>query len=307
MPIDLPGNKVLWIVGPTAVGKTGVAIRLASQIGGEIVSADSRYLYKGMNIGTAKPTEEEMNQVTHHMIDIADPDETWSLGQYYSRSKEVIKDILSRGKTPIVVGGTGQYFRAFTQGWTLPGAGPEYELRELLEKWGNEIGYHELHRKLAMIDPEAAAFIQSENMRRTIRALEVIFTSGQKFSDLRQKTIPEFDFHVVGLTMNRENLYRRVDERIQKMFELGFVEEVKELVDKGFGANCPSMSAIGYNEVLQFLEGKTTLDGVIVEMKRKTRQFIRRQANWFKPNDENIRWYEMGVDVADRILKDYYY
>lgn len=304
MSPELPNKKVIIIVGPTAVGKTGISIQLAKQIDGEIVSADSRYLYRGMNIGTAKPTLQEMDGVVHHMVDIADPGETWSLAQYFEKSKQAIAGIISRKHTPIVVGGTGQYFRALTQGWLLPGSEPNFELRDRLEEWGQQIGFEELHRKLGIIDPEATLFIQPENMRRTIRALEVIFTNGKKFSSLRTKTEPDHVYHVIGLTMPREKLYSRVDERIQQMFDQGLIEEVKDLKQKGYDTENPAMSAIGYIEVLQYLDGRLSLNEAVMLMKRKTRQFIRRQANWFKPSDPQIHWYEMEENVLERIISD---
>lgn len=296
--------RVIIIVGPTGVGKTGLAIQLARALDGEVVSADSRYLYRGMDIGTAKPTREEMAGVPHHMIDVAEPNETWSLAQYFENSKAVIQEILARGRTPIVVGGTGQYYRALTQGWTIPPAAPDDGLRDCLEQWGNEIGKWELHRKLAIIDPEAAGFIQAENMRRTVRALEVIFSTGRKFSEQRQATKSDLEFWTIGLILPREVLFRKVDERIDRMFSQGLVEEVKALQARGYGCHNPSMSAIGYQEVLQYLDGNISMNEAIMLMKSKTHQFIRRQANWFKTTDPQIHWYRVGDDPLPVILKD---
>jgi len=286
------------------VGKTSLAIQLAREINGEVVSADSRYLYRGMDIGTAKPTRDEMACVPHHMVDIAEPHETWSLAQYFETSTAVIQDILVRGRIPIAVGGTGQYYRALTQGWSIPPAAPDVGLRECLEQWGNEIGKWELHRKLAIIDPEAAVFIQAENMRRTVRALEVIFTTGRRFSEQRQAVKPDLKFWTIGLILPREILYARVDERIDRMFSQGLVEEVRALQAQGYGSHNPPMSAIGYREVLQYLEGKISLHEAVVLMKSKTHQFIRRQANWFKLTDTNIHWYRADENPFPKILQD---
>jgi len=297
-------NKVVIIVGPTAVGKTKLSIRLAQRIGGEIVSADSRYIYRGMDIGSAKPTMVEREGVPHHMIDIADPDETWSLAQYFDTSRQKIEEILARRNIPVVVGGTGQYIRALTEGWKVPALEPNPELRRVLGEWAEEIGPFELYHKLGMLDQEACAFIDSSNVRRTIRALEVILTTGYKFSDLRTKTPPENDFWIIGLTLPRPLLYDNVDRRIEEMFDIGLIEEVRYLLEKGYDAALPSMSAIGYREVAQFLSGMINLDEVKLLMRRNTRKFIRRQANWFKPDDPSIHWYSNEDDPLDTIVRD---
>ena len=286
---------VIFIVGATASGKTDAAIRLAKLIGGEIVSADSRYLYRGMDIGTAKPSLEERQGVPHWLIDVADPDETWSLSLFQKAADEAVRDIHARGKRPILVGGTGQYFRAILEGWSIPEGEPDYRLREVLEKWGNEIGAEELHRKLSRIDPEAAAKIDWQNMRRTIRALEVIFTGGKKFSAQRTRKDPPYDAVIFGMYRDRTELYRRIDLRVDLMIRNGLVEETAGLLAKGYAETLPSMSAIGYKEICAYLRGEYPLEEAAQLIKFRTHNYVRRQANWFKADDPSIRW----IDPAD--------
>ena len=300
-------KRVILVVGPTAVGKTRFAIELAKNIGGEIISADSRYLYRGMDVGTAKPTPEELNTIPHYMINVADPDEVWSLAAYQNETVRLINEILDKGKFPIIVGGTGQYIRALTEGWQVPEMVPNTALRNVLMDWGDQIGSGELHRKLAVLDTIAADFIDASNIRRTIRALEVIFTTGKRFSELRVKDGPAYDYWIIGLIMPRKELFARADERVDVMLKGGLVSEVKGLLDRGYNPLLPSMSAIGYKEVVLYLEGKITLDEARQLIKKNTHQFIRRQANWFKPTDSRIHWYQMDpypLEIALRDLAD---
>ncbi len=303
MQLKTAFKKVVIIAGPTAVGKTDLAIRLAERLGdAEIISADSRLLYRGMDIGTAKPSREEQARIPHHMIDLADPDENWSLAVFQNRMMQTIDEIKSRKKLPIIAGGTGQYIRSLIEGWSIPAVKPLPHLREVLERWGNEIGAAQLYQKLALIDPLAAARIDANNLRRSIRALEVIFTTGNLFSTQKEKVPPNLDFKVIGLMRQREELYARVDNRIEAMFEQGFMTEVKQLLDKGYSADLPTLSAIGYREVVQHIHGDCSLEEAKVQMRRKTREFIRRQANWFKPDDPMIEWHCMNPDPLDKIL-----
>ncbi|MBQ6509717.1 MAG: tRNA (adenosine(37)-N6)-dimethylallyltransferase MiaA [Flexilinea sp.] len=281
---------VIFIVGPTASGKTDAGIRLAKMTGGEIVSADSRYLYRGMDIGTAKPTLEERQGIPHWLIDVADPDETWSLSLFQKAADEAIRDIHSRGKLPILVGGTGQYVRAILEGWSIPEGEPDHRLRTILEDWGKEIGAEELYRKLALLDPEAAAKIEWQNMRRTIRALEVILTTGKKFSEQRTVKESPYDAVIFGMKRGRAELYERIDLRVDLMIRNGLVEETAALLEKGYSEALPSMSAIGYKEICDYLHGKTNLEEAAQLIKFRTHNYVRRQANWFKPNDPQIRW-----------------
>lgn len=278
------------LVGPTAVGKTEVAIALAERVNGEIVSADSRLLYRGMDIGTAKPSREQRSRVAHHLIDVAYPDEIWSLALFQREAAKAIAAIHAGGKLPILVGGTGQYMRAILEGWSPPALAAQLGLRGALENWAGEIGKDGLHARLATLDPEAAANIDACNLRRTLRALEVTLSSGQKFS--LQRIRKETPYHVlqIGLTLPRPELYRRIDARIDRMLAAGWLDEVKALLAKGYDADLPSMSAIGYTQLIEHLQGKLTLNEAVVEIRRATRGFVRRQANWFKPSDPNIFW-----------------
>ncbi|HOG61381.1 MAG TPA: tRNA (adenosine(37)-N6)-dimethylallyltransferase MiaA [Flexilinea sp.] len=284
---------VTVIVGPTAVGKTAFAIELAKIANAEIVSADSRYFYRGMDIGTAKPTPEERQSIPHHLIDVADPDETWSLALFQQKAYDAITSIHERGKNVIVVGGTGQYIRALLQGWSPPTMEVDLVMRAVLEDWANEIGPMEIHKKLAILDPIAAEKIDYRNVRRTIRALEVIFGSGQRFSEQRKVTESPYSFLILGLNRSRSSLYQRIDQRIDQMIRQGFIEEVAGLLEKGYSPALPSMSAIGYREISAYLNHEISLDEAIRLIKQRTRNFVRRQANWFKTNDPQIHWFNL--------------
>lgn len=292
---------LILIVGPTAVGKTELAIQLAEKLNGEIISADSRLFYRGMDIGTAKPTYAELARVPHYLIDIVNPDETLSLAVFQQRAKEVIADIHGRGKLPFLVGGTGQYVRAVTEGWTPPEVTADEQLRAVLEKLKEERGLGWLHDKLTQLDSEAAAKIDARNVRRTIRALEVILTTGRKFSEQRGQVDSPYQLITIGLIRPRSELYQRVDERIDAMFENGFVDEVKGLLEKGYSPNLPSMSAIGYRECISVIKGFLSEDQAKVEMRRVTRMFVRRQANWFKESDPNIMWFKVESGVEEQV------
>jgi tRNA dimethylallyltransferase len=282
---------LILIVGPTAVGKTELSIQLAKEFGGEIVSVDSRLFYRGMDIGTAKPSREEMGRAPHHLIDIVNPDETLSLAVFQQKAKDIIADIHSRGKLPFLVGGTGQYIRAVIEGWAPPEVTPNARMRDELERVNAEKGAEWLHDRLRILDPEAADKIDARNVRRTIRALEVILTTGRKFSAQRGQVDSPYRLITVGLTRPREELYRRVDERIDLMFASGFMDEVRGLLEKGYAPSLSSMSAIGYREAVRVAQGEWTVDQAKVEMRRMTRVFVRRQANWFKESDSQIRWF----------------
>ena len=295
-------NKPLVvIVGPTASGKTAVSIDLAKRLNGEIVSADSRLLYRGMDIGTAKPTAAEQDNVPHHLIDVADPDETWSLALYQRTAYQVIDSILERRKLPILVGGTGQYVRAIIEGWRIPPQAPDESLRESLSRWAEMIGPEGLHQRLATLDPQAAELIDYRNVRRTIRALEVILNTGERFSDLRKKQQCRYTPFIFGISRPREVLYQRIDQRIDQMIADGLVEEVQTLLQSGYQADLPTLSAIGYGEIIQYLNNQVSLEEAVTLIRRNTRIFVRRQANWFKPDDPRIHWVEAAEGMVDNM------
>jgi tRNA dimethylallyltransferase len=299
-----PKLPLILIVGPTAVGKTELAIQLAERLNGEIISADSRLFYRGMDIGTAKPSREELLRVPHYLIDIVNPDETLSLAVFQQKAKDIIADIHARGKLPFLVGGTGQYVRAVTQGWTPPEVTADERLRDELEKLKDEKGANWLHDRLAQVDPESAQKIDARNVRRTIRALEVILATGRKFSKQRGQSDSPYHLITIGLTRPRPELYERVDQRIDAMFANGFVDEVKGLLaaPRGYLPTLPSMSAIGYRECIRVVNDEWNIEQAKVEIRRATRIFVRRQANWFKESDPNIIWFKVE-DGVDKVIE----
>lgn len=298
-----PTNRLplILIIGPTAVGKTELAIQLAERLDGEIVSADSRLFYRGMDIGTAKPTPEEQGRVPHHLIDIADPDEILSLAVFQQKAREAIADVHTRNKIPFLAGGTGQYIRAVTEGWMPPEVQPDERLRSELERMKEERGADWLYEKLKGLDPVAAEKIDARNYRRTIRALEVILTTGKRFSEQRGQSESPYHLITIGLTRPRPELYERVDQRIEAMFASGFLYEVKTLLAKGYSPSLPTMSAIGYREGVKVVHGEWSEEQAKVEMRRITRVFVRRQANWFKESDPSIKWFRVEPGVVDEI------
>jgi tRNA dimethylallyltransferase len=301
------------LLGPTGVGKSDTAIQLAERFKGEIVSADSRLFYRGMNIGTAKPTLEERQRVPHHLIDVADPDQIWSLGIFQREANRAILKISQVGHLPFLVGGTGQFVHSIVEGWSIPAVEPNPHLRKVLSQWAERIGPTEFHRKLAILDPTAAAAVDPSNERRTVRALEVILSTGKRFSEQKKRGHNLYNALLLGLTCPRAELYKRIDERISKMIESGFVEEVQQLLEQGFSPELPTLSAIGYSEMVSYLHGEISLEEAIIIMKRRTRAFVRRQANWFKITDPQIQWFQAGKstledmgDVIDKWLLTIY-
>jgi len=289
-----PDKPLIVVLGPTAVGKTELALQLAESLNGEIVSADSRLFYRGMDIGTAKPSPAEQARVPHHLIDVAEPDEGWSIAKFQRRAYAVIDTIHHRGRIPFLVGGTGQYVKAIFEGWNIPEVKPDPRLRAALEKWAVDLGPQGLYDRLKVIDPAAADGIDPQNLRRAIRALEVILHTGKLFSAQKRRSGSPYQTLLLGLTRPRPQLYERLDARIQTMLEAGLVAEVQTLLDKGYSPDLPSMSAIGYRQVTEYIQGEISLDEAVLLMKRFTRQFVRRQANWFKVEDPNIHWFEFG-------------
>ena len=296
-------NPLIVIVGPTAVGKTEISIQLAERMNGEIVSADSRLFYRGMDIGTAKPSIEERKRVVHHLIDVSDPDDVWNLAFYQKEAFRIINEIQARNVIPILVGGTGQYIRSIVEAWNIPLQSPDLHLREVLSRWGEEIGPQGLYKRLIVVDPNAAIKIEPQNMRRTIRALEVIFNTGKRFSIQKRKGKTPYNILQVGLKRPREELYKRIDTRIDLMLETGFLDEVRSLIILGYGSELPTMSAIGYREMISYIKGEITFDEAVKQMKKLTRQFVRRQANWFKESDPQIHWFEVNEFAVDEIEK----
>lgn len=285
-------SRLVAIVGPTAVGKSNLAMGLAQIIDGEIVSADSRQVYRYMDIGTAKPSLQERTLVPHHLIDVVDPDHDFSLALYQEKTYRAVADIQQRGKMALLVGGSGLYVRAVVGGFRIPQIPPDAELRRNLEEKAAKEGAQALYRELEQLDPDAARKIDPRNIRRLIRALEVCRISGVPFSQL-QRSSPSFQTLLIGLTTERRDLYHRIDSRVDRMMEQGLVPEVEGLLARRYGLDLPSMSGLGYKQIGQYLEGKMALDEAVQQIKFETHRFARHQYAWFRLKDETIRWFDV--------------
>lgn len=290
-------RPLIAIVGPTGVGKTALAVRLAQAFNGEIVSADSRQFYRGMDIGTAKPTPAEQGAARHHLVNIADPDETVSLAQFQRLARAAIDDIHARARLPLIVGGTGQYLWALLEGWDVPAVPPDLALRDRLYARAEAEGGPALYAELVAIDPVAAEGIDPRNVRRVVRALEVYHVTGRPFSAARTKSPPAYATLILGLTLDRAALYPRLDARIDRMIEAGLVDEVRRLVTDGYGFDLPAMPALGYAELAPVLGGEASLADAVATIKRNTRRFVRAQGAWFRAADPRIHWLNVASDV----------
>jgi tRNA dimethylallyltransferase len=289
------------VVGPTAVGKTALSLEIAETVGGEIVSADSRLIYRGMDIGTAKPSPAERARVPHHLIDVVTPAEVFTLGEYQRRAYETIADIAIRGKAPLLVGGSGQYIRGVVEGWNIPEIPPDWALREELEAVVDREGPEALHEKLGRLDPDAAHRIDSRNVRRVIRALEVTLKSGEPISKLQTKTPPPYEIHQIGLTRPRSELYERIDRRIDAMIAAGLVEEVARL-GREYGWEAPALSGLGYRQIGYYLRGELSFEEAVQLLRKETRRFVRQQATWFRQDDLRIHWYDLSTTERSTVV-----
>lgn len=281
---------LIAIVGPTAVGKTARGIELAQRLGGEVVSADSRQVYRGMDIGTAKPTPAERAAVPHHLLDVVDPNEEFSLATYLDLARHAIADITARGRVPLVVGGTGQYLAALLEGWQVPRVPPQPALRAELEQEARDRGAAALHARLAQVDPSAAAAIPRDNVRRVIRALEVYRVTGQPISIQQTRRPPPYAITTIWLRRPREELYARIDARVDAMIAAGLLEEVRELRARGYAWELPAMSSLGYIQFRPYFEGRATVAECVQRLKYDTHAFARRQDSWFRrlPNLQQV-------------------
>jgi len=291
------------VIGPTAVGKSQLALRLAQDFNGEIVNADSRQVYRYMDIGTAKPSPIELSLVRHHLIDIVNPDEPFSLAIYQKLALETIENIQQRHKLPLLVGGSGLYIWSVIEGWQIPQVAPDTELRHNFEIRVKEEGGYALYKELQKIDPVAATMIMPTNLRRIIRALEICQATGQPVSRLWQKQPLPYPILIIGLTMHRANLYRRIDSRVDEMIKQGLIDEVKDLAAKGYSPDLPSMSGIGYKQIDMFIQGKSDLTTAIQQIKNETHRFARRQYTWFHLNDARIHWLNEYDDIQGEATK----
>ena len=277
--------KVIAIVGATASGKTAYSIELAKQIGGEIISADSRLVYKGFDITCAKPTVEEREGIPHYMIDIVEPEADYSAGLYAVEAKKWIYDILNRGKVPIVVGGTGLYFRLLLENYIMPNVEPDYALREEL----NKLSVEELYSKLTKIDNDGALTIEPNDRKKLIRAIEIVQISGKPLNEVRGVSDEsEFDVEWIGRNFPRDVLYSRINQRVDNMIELGMVEETENLLKK-HGRVPNLIYTIGYQEVISYLDGVLSFEEAIERLKQNTRRYAKRQLTWFRKNSA-IKW-----------------
>jgi len=300
-------DAVIVILGPTASGKTKVSIELAKQINGEIVSADSMQIYKFMDIGTAKPDEMEREGVEHYLIDEVNPDEEFSVARYQETALGYIEKILSKGKTPIVVGGTGLYINSLLYNINYSETVSDWELRDQLKKESEEKGNEYLHKRLEDIDPEAAKRIHPNDIKRVIRAIEVYKFTNKPISyhqEISRQLPPKYRYIPIGLNIDREILYERINQRVDIMLEKGLVEEVKKLVEMGCDKNTIAMQAIGYKEILRYLRGETNLDEAVYVIKRDSRHYAKRQLTWFRRN-QDIHWIDVGnCDSTEAVIEN---
>jgi len=294
-------NPLVAIVGPTATGKSSLALELCQTLNGEIISADSRQVYRYMDIGTAKPTKQEQALVPHHLIDVVNPDEDFSLALYQSKALEAVNHIQRSKKTAFLVGGSGLYVWALLEGWRIPHVPPDLALRRELEARAKVEGGEKLYSELKQTDPAAAERVDPQNLRRVIRALEVSL-QGTPFSQLQVKQ-PFVDSVIIGLTADRTALYRRIDARVDSMVEKGLMDEVKGLVTKGYGFDLPSMSGLGYKQIGLYLQGKTDLSTAIQQIKFDTHSFARHQYNWFRLKDKSINWFEARGGTTEAVYR----
>jgi tRNA dimethylallyltransferase len=294
--------NVLALVGPTGVGKTALALELAEHLPIEVVSADSRTVYRWMDIGTAKPTLEERRRVPHHLIDVVDPDQAYSLAAYQEQALAAIARIASRGRQPVLVGGAGLYISAVCDGLAMPDVPPDPAFRAAMEERARREGWQALQSDLERVDIDSAKRIEPRNVRRVIRALEVFHATGKPFSAWQTPEAPPVESVQVGLGLDRQVLFSRLDERIEAWLASGFVEEVQSLLGRGYEPGLPSMSSIGYREMAQVLAGKLSLDEAVVQIKNATHQYAKRQMTWFS-RKKHIHWLD-ARDVTVQQLID---
>jgi len=294
-------NHLVALVGPTGIGKSQLAIRLAQTFNGEIVSADSRQVYRYMDIGTAKPSPEELSLIPHHLINIVNPDEDFSLAQYQQLAHRTIDDIQQRNKLALLVGGSGQYVWSVLEGWGIPQVPPDPEFRHSLEEKAAKLGTDRLYQKLMKVDPMAAQRIDRQNVRRVIRALEVYRDTETPISQLQYKKAPLFNALIIGLTTDRGKLYRRIDSRVDQMIKQGLVAEVERLINMGYHLSLPAMSSVGYKQVGMFLKGEITLATAIQQIKYETHRIARHQYAWFQLKDDRIKWFDIQGKMDSEI------
>ncbi|MNB72373.1 tRNA dimethylallyltransferase [compost metagenome] len=287
--------KLLVLLGPTAVGKTRLSLSLASALHAEIISGDSMQVYRGMDIGTAKIKPEEMEGIPHHLIDVLDPTEPYSVAEFQAEGRRLIGEISARGRLPFIVGGTGLYIESLCYGFRFSEAVADEAFRSEMDRFADEHGALALHARLAEVDPESATRLHPNDRRRIIRALEIFRQTNTPLSQSPAAVKPEspYDLCLIGLTMDRQKLYQRIEERIDEMLADGLVDEVKALMERGCSRNLVSMQGLGYKEIAAYLGGEMTYEEAVILLKRDTRRFAKRQLSWFR-HMKDIRWIDVG-------------
>ncbi len=296
-----PLPPLIVITGPTGVGKTELSLTLAERFRGEIVNADSRQIYRGMDIATAKPTPEERARVPHHLFDIRDPDQPLTLAEYQALAYATIDAIHARGHVPFLVGGTPLYIQAVVRGLRIPPVPPNPELRARLEAVARQEGPEALHRQLAALDPESARRMDPRNVRRVIRALEIVLTTGRPKSELEGDRPPPYRILLIGLTMPRQQLYARIDARVWRMVEAGLVEETARLIAR-YPLDLPAMTGLGYREIAAYLRGEISLEEAVRRIQTQTHRYVRHQESWFRRMPD-IEWYDWSQPQVDAVVR----
>ena len=291
------------VVGATGAGKSEAALAIAEAFDGEVVGADAYQVYRGLDIGTAKVSRELRRRVPHHLIDIVDPDDPLTLARYLDAAQAALADVWSRGKLPILAGGSGQYFWALLEGWQVPRVPPDAGLRRELEALAETEGAVAVHARLAALDAEAARRLDANNLRRVVRALEVVLRSGRPLAACQTRRPVDADVLIIGLRLPREELYRRLDDRTDAMFAAGFVDEVRRLRAAGFAACHALRSGVGYKEVSLYLDGAIDYAEAVRRMKHANHRLVRRQNAWFKADDARIRWVDAGPEAPQTCVE----
>ncbi len=292
-------NKILAIVGPTGIGKSRLSVKLARIFNGEIISTDSRQVYRYMDIGTAKPTLEQREEIEHHLVDIINPDESFSLVDFQQMCYESIRQVFNRSKLPVLTGGSGQYTWSILEGWEAARVKPDLKLRKKLEEKASQ-NAEGLYEELKKLNPEAADRIDPRNTRRVIRSLEIAKTTGNA---VPAKKNPQYNSLIIGLTAPRDKLYEMIDRRVDAMIQKGLVEEVASLVNRGYSLKLPSMTSIGYRQIGQYIKGELSLDNAIRQIKFESHRLVRTQYNWFSLTDRRIKWFDiMERDYTEKII-----
>jgi len=292
---------LITLFGPTAAGKTALSLALAERFDGEIVSADSRLIYRGMDIGTAKPTAEEQARIPHHLLDVTTPDRPLTLAEYQRLAYAAIDDIHRRGRVPFLVGGSALYVRAVTEGLRIPEVPPNPELRAELEAFAEAEGHEALHSRLAALDPVGAEQIDGRNVRRVVRALEIVLETGQPKSELEGADPPPYRMLTIGLEVEREILHARIVARVRQMIEAGLAEETERLLAAGYASNLPALSSLGYREMGQHLRGELTREEAIERICIETNRFVRHQSTWFR-RMADVQWFGWNIPQKDSVM-----